>query len=188
MSRRGPLSRGVLSGEDLDLWVHVTRSVAPLAGRRPPKISEPAPVAETAPEPLTRKSRALVLPPWSPAPQAVPALPPLAPLERRQRQRLSRGRAEVDGVIDLHGMRQAEAHGALIAFLNRAHVAGAGVVVVVTGKGAPGRDPERGVLRRLVPHWLAEPGLRRVVIGFETAARGHGGEGALYVRIRRLRG
>ena len=45
----------------------------------------------------------------------------------------------------------------------------------------------RSVLRRLVPHWLAEPGLRGLVLGFEQAARGHGGGGALYVRIRRAR-
>ncbi|HRJ69816.1 MAG TPA: Smr/MutS family protein, partial [Beijerinckiaceae bacterium] len=76
-------------------------------------------------------------------------------------------------------------HGALVAFIHRAQASGASLVVIVTGKGAPGLDSERGVLRRLVPHWLADPALRRCIVGFEPAGRGHGGDGALYVRIRR---
>jgi DNA-nicking Smr family endonuclease len=113
-------------------------------------------------------------------------------LERRTRQRLARGQQAIDGAIDLHGLRQAEAHRALLAFLHQAHHAGWQIVIVITGKGGGGPGPdgevERGVLRRMVPHWLADPGLRRIVLGFEEAARGHGGQGALYVRIRRLRG
>jgi DNA-nicking Smr family endonuclease len=89
-------------------------------------------------------------------------------------------------------MRQSEAHLALMRFMQQAHRSGARVVLVVTGKGgddsaAIATEHERGVLRRLVPHWLAEPALRGLVLGFEQAARGHGGGGALYVRIRRAR-
>ena len=64
------------------------------------------------------------------------------------------------------------------------------MVLVITGKGKPadeGRSGERGVLRRMVPHWLAAPDLRTIVVGFEEAAPNHGGGGALYVRIRRQR-
>jgi DNA-nicking Smr family endonuclease len=96
----------------------------------------------------------------------------------------------VDGVIDLHGLRQAEAHGRLIAFLLRSQAAGHGLVLVITGKGgaaAPGVFEERGVLRRSVPHWLRLPDLRGVVLGFEEAQAPHGGSGALYVRLRRRR-
>jgi DNA-nicking Smr family endonuclease len=120
--------------------------------------------------------------PVTPAP-----IKPLAPIERRLRQRVGRGQSPVDGVLDLHGMRQDEAHRALLSFIRRKHHDGATLVIVVTGKGgglSPAGD-ERGVLRRLVPHWLADPGVRGCVMGFETAARGHGGEGALYVRIRK---
>jgi len=94
----------------------------------------------------------------------------------------------VEARIDLHGMYQAEAHGALIGFLMRARAAGHAHVLVVTGKGGPSFDDafsERGVLRRSVPHWLRSPDLRGIVIGFEEAARHHGGAGALYVRLRR---
>jgi DNA-nicking Smr family endonuclease len=72
-------------------------------------------------------------------------------------------------------------------FLRSAQADGARIVLVITGKGA--RDPydERGVLRRQVPLWLESADLRSLIVGFETASAGHGGEGALYVRIRRAR-
>ena len=102
---------------------------------------------------------------------------------------LRRGRQGVEGVIDLHGMRQAEAHAALRGFLHRSQAEGFKVVLVVTGKGASAIDDapfgERGVLRRMVPHWLRLPDLRPLVVGFDEAARQHGGAGALYVRLRR---
>jgi DNA-nicking Smr family endonuclease len=115
-----------------------------------------------------------------------PAVPPLAPLGRRERSRLSKGRSEIDARIDLHGMTQTRAHRALHGFLQRAHHDGMTFVLVITGKGVVG-DAERGVLRRQVPQWLALPEFRTLVVGFEEAHIGHGGEGALYVRIRRAR-
>jgi DNA-nicking Smr family endonuclease len=101
---------------------------------------------------------------------------------------LRRGRLAIEARIDLHGMIQAEAHAALTGFLLRARAAGHAYVLVVTGKGGPGYSDafaERGVLRRSVPHWLRGPELRGIVLGFEEAARHHGGAGALYVRLRR---
>ena len=121
------------------------------------------------------------------APAQAPSQPPSG-LERRARLALRRGNLRVEARIDLHGMYQAEAHAALIGFLMRARAAGHAHVLVVTGKGGPSFDDafsERGVLRRSVPHWLRAPDLRGVVIGFEEAARHHGGSGALYVRLRR---
>ena len=88
-------------------------------------------------------------------------------------------------------MNQAEAHQALRGFLRHSQARGARLVIVVTGKGGPLGEPDwwrrarRGVLRRLTPHWLREPDLRSVVLGFEEAGRAHGGSGALYVRLRR---
>jgi DNA-nicking Smr family endonuclease len=114
-------------------------------------------------------------------------VPLLAPLGRRERSRLSRGRSEIDARLDLHGMTQVHAHRRLLSFLQRAHHDGLTFVLVITGKGVVG-DTERGVLRRQVPQWLALPEFRSLVVGFEEAHVGHGGEGALYVRIRRARG
>jgi DNA-nicking Smr family endonuclease len=122
----------------------------------------------------------------------MPVAPALAPLDRKVRTALRRGTLAVDAVLDLHGLRQAEAHGALVAFLRRARARDHGLVLVVTGKGAAGGSDtlfeERGVLRRVVPHWLRLPDLRPLVLGFEEAAPQHGGSGALYVRLRRKGG
>jgi DNA-nicking Smr family endonuclease len=177
MTRRRPQ----LSDEELALWAHVAAGVKPLPGRR-------APVAPPLAAPKVEVRGAGLFATLDPAPPPHPALQPLAQMERRMRQRVSRGRAPIDGVIDLHGMRQDEAHRALLAFVRRKHHDGASVVVVVTGKGDPDPDKGRGVLRRMVPHWLADPGLRSCVIGYEEAGLKHGGGGALYVRIRRARG
>jgi DNA-nicking Smr family endonuclease len=122
------------------------------------------------------------------APAAVPAVPPLAPLGRRMRQRVARGRETIDGRLDLHGLTQSEAHAALLHFLRQASARGARLVLVITGKGRAGAGGERGILRRQVPQWLGLPELRAYVIGFEDAHVAHGGEGALYVRLRKIRG
>jgi DNA-nicking Smr family endonuclease len=110
-------------------------------------------------------------------------------LDRRQKQRLARGTQAIDARIDLHGRSQAEAHAALLRFLRRAQGNRAKFVLVITGKGTRGRsDGEaRGVLQRQVPLWLSLPEFRPYVIGFEPAGLSHGGEGALYVRVRRAR-
>ncbi|MGY2048228.1 Smr/MutS family protein [Methylobacterium sp. JK268] len=171
-----------LTPDERRLWAEIARQVTPLGGRALPPEPPPAP---SPPEvPATREPAAL---PPAPPRAVRPVLPPLAPIERRVRTALRRGARSVDGVIDLHGLRQAEAHAALVAFLHRSRGAGHVLVLVVTGKGAPGDDPyaERGVLRRSVPHWLRLPDLRPLVLGFEEAALHHGGSGALYVRLRR---
>jgi DNA-nicking Smr family endonuclease len=110
------------------------------------------------------------------------------PLGRRERAQLSRGRKVIDARLDLHGMTQTRAHRALFGFLQRAHDGGMTFVLVITGKGRTlGAQSEPGVLRRQVPLWLSLPEFRSLVVGFEEAHIGHGGGGALYVRIRRPR-
>jgi DNA-nicking Smr family endonuclease len=161
--------------------------VKPLKGKLPPPEPEPEE------RPATKPAPDVVLPP-APAPVQArkPAVPPLAPLERKTVKALRRGTRPVDSVIDLHGMRQDEAHFALLNFLYRAQGSGFGIVLVITGKGGAaggsGLFDERGILRRMVPHWLRLPELRSLVIGFEEASPQHGGSGALYVRLRRRRG
>jgi DNA-nicking Smr family endonuclease len=103
------------------------------------------------------------------------------------KQRVARGKDEIDGRLDLHGLTQSEAHAALLRFLRTASSRGARLVLVITGKGARAAEGERGVLKRQVPHWLGLPEFRALVIGFENAHIAHGGEGALYVRVRRAR-
>ena len=172
-----------LSDEEIALWTEIARSVSRRRG-----ASLPAQAKPLAPKPA----------PPPPGPKATPVNPqpakhapaPLAPIERRLMRELRRGRASVDGALDLHGMTQAEAHHALRGFLRHSQARGARLVIVVTGKGARFDDDsgfagERGVLRRVTPLWLREPDMRSIVLGFEEAGRAHGGAGALYVRLRR---
>ena len=178
----GPPRLRRLTEEEIALWTEVARSVSRRRGASLPTSSKPlaAKPPQPAPAPsahapeLRQRARAL----------------PLAPIERRLKRELGRGRGAIDGALDLHGMTQAEAHQALRGFLRRSQARGAKLVIVVTGKGGPLDEPapfgrERGVLRRLTPHWLREADLRPVVLGFEEAGRAHGGSGALYVRLRR---
>jgi DNA-nicking Smr family endonuclease len=110
----------------------------------------------------------------------------LAALEERTRRRLKRGLAEVDSRLDLHGVSQERAFALLSAHFRHAQLRGERIVLVITGRGRAGEEG-RGVLRRVVPAWLERPEFRSLVVGFEEAGRRHGGAGALYVRIRRLR-
>jgi DNA-nicking Smr family endonuclease len=177
-----------LSEDEHTLWTVVTRSIKPLR-RRKAVVPAAEEIALPAVPPRKLVKAAKVVPPPAPPPSRMEP-PPLAPLGRRLKQKIGRGSEPIDARIDLHGMTQASAHGALAHFLRRAQHDGARVVLVITGKGMrPGADPhaERGVLKRQVPLWLESPELRSLVVGFESANIGHGGAGALYVRMRRLR-
>jgi DNA-nicking Smr family endonuclease len=184
-----------LRDDERKLWAEVARSVKPLKPRRlilaapddsrePPPPAHPVPAANPPAPPLRPKIPA-------PSPSSPPSPPPLAPLGRRLRQRIGRGAEPIARRLDLHGMTQHEAHHALSRFLFAAQADDARLVLVITGKGARADGDayvERGVLRRLVPQWLRMAEFRGVVMGFEAAGVGHGGEGALYVRLRRARG
>jgi DNA-nicking Smr family endonuclease len=175
-----------LSEEERALWESVAKQVKPL--RKKPRAAKPLGSAPAAELPVEMKPVAPPRPIASVQAAKPKSTPPLAPLGRRERSKLSRGRSEIDARIDLHGMTQLRAHRALLSFLQRAHAEGATFVLVITGKGkVGGAEEERGVLRRQVPNWLSLPEFRALVVGFEEAHIGHGGEGALYVRIRRAR-
>jgi DNA-nicking Smr family endonuclease len=174
--------RRQLSDEERALWSGIARSIKPL---RPAKSVKASKLGEAG-------EKTAASPPAETRPQSSPPAksPPLAALDRRQKQRVARGRDAIDVRIDLHGMTQSEAHDALRHFLRQAQANGAKIALVVTGKGTrSARDggSERGVLKRQVPLWLALPEFRPFIVGFDDAHVSHGGQGAIYVRVRRLR-
>ena len=184
-----PRRRRILSEEEHALWDSVAKQTKPL--RKKPRVAKPdAHIADvsvdavkaTVPRESLRPAKILGAAKSTPA-----SAPPLAPIGRRERSHLSKGRKQIEARIDLHGMTQTRAHVALSGFLHRAHRDGLTFVLVITGKGKLGAESERGVLRRQVPQWLSLPEFRALVVGFEEAHIGHGGEGALYVRIRRAK-
>lgn len=204
----GKKKRG-LSDEDEELWGYVTRNVAPDSGK--PRVlghaawEEEFPERDTEPARRTPLSRAqpkakpepAVRPPPQPAARKRSPLPEPKPvvLERRKARRIARGDEEIEARLDLHGMTQDAAHGALIGFIRRCHADGLRMVLVITGKGgAMSRlrqaDNEvmprpRGVLRQNVPRWLGGAEIGAFVVSYSAAHISHGGQGALYVRLRR---
>ena len=209
---RAPRRGRRLTAGEARLWDAIAKLVTPLPGRAAPMPEAPppgpgptatmpalsAPILKPSAPPAAKTPRPKHPPKPAPEPpRPATALPyqappqrhaPTAGLERTAKLGLRRGRLAIEARIDLHGMVQAEAHAALTGFLLRARAAGHSYVLVVTGKGGPGYADafsERGVLGRSVAHWLRGPDLRGIVLGFEEAARHHGGGGALYVRLRR---
>ncbi|HVV41912.1 MAG TPA: Smr/MutS family protein [Nitrobacter sp.] len=181
-----PRRRRALSDDERALWESVAKQTKPL--RKKTRVMKSVDAAAAAPGPARKTPAAPRIAPASPAPEPARMPPPLAPIDRRDRARLSRGKQDIEARIDLHGMTQARAHRALHHFLLRASDDGLKFVLVITGKGrTTGFESGRGILRRQVPEWLALPEFRALVVGFEQAHVGHGGEGALYVRIRRRR-
>lgn len=157
------------------LWREAVRGVVPLPGRAPLPASTPAalPAAQGAP------SAAL------PARPASPPLASFADLDRASAERLKRGQHRIEARLDLHGMTQADAHRALVAFVADSYEAGRRCVLVITGRGLGAGEP--GILRRAVPRWLDEPGLRPRLLALAPAQPRHGGAGALYLLLRRRR-
>jgi DNA-nicking Smr family endonuclease len=175
------MSRRRLSDDEHALWRGVVRAITPL--RRPQSASESDEAVPVAPPAKAARQESQR---QSPQPNKPP---PLAPFDRRLRQRVARGRETIDARLDLHGMTQSQAHAALLSFLHRAQANDVRLALVVTGKGSGKTEREtpsgRGVLRRSVPMWLSLPEFRRFVVSFEEAHPSHGGQGALYVRMRR---
>lgn len=177
---RGPSRR---PGEDERLWAVIAATVRPFPGRSAPK---PPTVSAKPPSPPAHSSRKAA-PPAATASRPPPRpRPPTAPkgIEPNRLRLIDIGREPLTAVLDLHGLGQDAARSVLNAFVERHFAANHRAILVITGKGSMGD----GVLRRRVPEWLAEPPLRARVAGISEAHRRKGGEGALYVALKRNAG
>jgi len=187
-----------LDVEDLRLWAVVSSTVRPLkptprASLPPVKRDEREArgVGESGPSTPTKTSKTKPATRHPHPVAARPALPargmegPVLPanVDANLHRRLARGREALAARIDLHGLTQDAARTALTGFVRRSVDDGWRAVLVITGKGVSGD----GVLRRRVPEWLADPPIREHVAGVSEAQRRHGGEGALYVALKRKR-
>jgi DNA-nicking Smr family endonuclease len=180
-----------LKPDEVHIWGVVASTVRPIAERSLPNTPALDPEPQTA---LAKPKRA----PPSPKLKAKPVLheptpPPVRPktkipaapdpIEPLRKRRIARERDPIEARLDLHGLDQDRARLVLHGFLRRAHDQGFRAVLVITGKGTLGD----GVLRRRTPEWLAEPSVRPLIAGFSPAERRHGGEGALYIALKRGR-
>jgi DNA-nicking Smr family endonuclease len=138
-----------------------------------------------------------VTPETSPRKDTTPSLSTgaIPGVDWRQSERVRKGRATIEARIDLHGMGRDQAHTALIDFILNSQSIGRRMVLVITGKGRfsqredePWRDhhaPRRGLLQSMVPRWLNDAPIRDRIIGFHAAQPRHGGDGAIYVMLKR---
>lgn len=186
------MSRGKrsLTGEERQLWNRIRESVTPLPGK-----AMEAEIEEWIEHPPALPNRGApapgkpVFPPERPVEPFLPAyVPPVS--ARRQGEpvlddvtlrKLRKGRLEIDARIDLHGMTEAAAHDALLHFVREERRRDSRIVLVITGKGKGGE----GVLKRAVPLWFSESAFRPLLGGWRRAHPAHGGEGAIYLRLRR---
>jgi len=193
MSKRNPKRLP----HDFHLWTTVAATVDPLRrkgllkhglGTLPVPDPEPQlPEIKAPPKKLTPRKPFLA--PYQ-APRQPSALPDKA-VDPAIHKKVRRGKIEIDGTIDLHGMTQAEARQTLHRYISARFARGDRTILVITGKGVRNDNDyvmamtERGILRTMLPIWLNEPGLSPMISGWSVAARGHGGDGAWYVRLRR---
>ena len=156
----------------------MTQTVRPLPGRpAPPPSRRPEPAAKQEPEERS-----------APAPdEAAPPFAPASGIDKRTARRIRRGALPIDARIDLHGMTREEAFRRLTRFIAESQAAGRRLVLVVTGKGRGADGISSGVIRREAPHWLARPPNAARVLDTAPAQPRHGGEGALYVYLRKRR-
>lgn len=181
-------SGGKLSSEDRILWGKVAKTTRPMPGRKADLDEFERAIEELAAEVEQSK------PPIALAFGAAPATPAQQKkpsgqhhqMEKPVKRKIAKGRVALEARIDLHGLVQSEAHAMLHGFLMRAHERGLRHVLVITGKGSSmGSD---GALKRAVPMWFSKPDFRYLISSYEPAARHHGGDGALYVRLARVPG
>ncbi|HWV21862.1 MAG TPA: Smr/MutS family protein [Devosia sp.] len=181
---------------DFHLWTTVSETVEPLRrkgllklghGALPIPEPEPAPAIKAPPK-MGKPKQPFLAPYQAPVQPAKVAEKNVDPAIHKK---VRRGRIEIDGTIDLHGMTQIEARETLRRYIGARAARGDRTLLVITGKGAKTENDyisamtERGILRTMLPIWLSEPGLSHLISGWSLAARGHGGEGAWYVRLRR---
>ncbi|MEO1747742.1 MAG: Smr/MutS family protein [Pseudomonadota bacterium] len=196
-----------LSADDRHLWRRVTKTVSPLKDRnrwtaqaetseedvwlawveeqgmvnRTPVPQPAADSVKTKPTvPTTKQVTRTQI-----EKRAAPRLPQVYEIERPTHRKLAKGRLPIDARLDLHHQTQDQAHQSLIHFLSTSRKNGHRHVLVITGKG---RSPNsQGVLRKMLPIWIATPPLNALVSGIRHASRDHGGEGAWYIRLKRTK-
>ncbi len=183
--------------QDAELWARIARTAAPLKKKN--RVTHVA-VPPMPPQPKAKAAAAKAEPKPSPKPTLKPAArPALSPtasgLDRQTARKLDKGHLAVEARLDLHGMRQRDAHAALRKFLKWAQSKDYRHVLVITGKGSLRdesrsfyEDEARGILRQAVPRWLALPDLAPLIVSFSEAPQRLGGGGALYVRLRKVQG
>ena len=191
-----------LSNEEQAAWAQLAQSVTPLAGRTRPALARKAPevsgaaaqpVGTTRPKRVKPKPMVHVTPNTPSAPQRAAHGPTHGPtgLDSHWERRFKSGRVEPDLTLDLHGHTLDTAYTRITAGLDQARAMGARVVLVIAGRERPvdpaDRAHRRGAIRSKLLDWLAAGPHADSISAVRRAHRSHGGEGALYLILKRRR-
>lgn len=189
-------SRYDLSDQDKKLWSKVTENLTKLDSNQvaAPLVRKSAYVGSHADQTSFRPLDARDI-----APAASLREPSfsLRDADHNWQQKLRKGKFKPDGKIDLHGMTQDHAFAVLNRTIEQAQKRGKRFILVITGKGGEKsgyREKSsseymsgRGILKTNVPRWLSQGALASRIISFYSANPEHGGDGAIYVVLKRLR-
>ncbi|MFD3188913.1 Smr/MutS family protein [Sedimentitalea sp. HM32M-2] len=188
------MTRRRLTPEEIDLWQRVAIQAERLHPKTQTTPARPLPKPKPDKQPIPRAAPGLTKPAAARllTPKPTDTRPPAVQMDRKAFGRMKRGKLVPEGRIDLHGMTLDRAHPALTRFVLTSQTAGRRLILVITGKGKKDADHgmipvQRGILRRNVPLWLAMPPLAQAVLQVTPAHISHGGDGAFYVYLRRLR-
>lgn len=203
-----------LSPDEQAAWARLAQSVTPIAGRAAPKLAKQAPAkgadqGASMPTAIrTKKSKPKIASkPAAPAPASVPR--PIAPprptapvgpsarapfnsqLDSHWNRKLKAGQIAPDYTLDLHGHSLDGAYNRIISGIDQARAMGARVVLVIAGRDR-GADPadratKRGAIRAKMLDWLAASHHAEAIAAVRLAHIRHGGEGALYLVLKRPR-
>ncbi len=192
--------RGLTTGEQA-AWAHLALSVKPLPGKARPEAPKPAPIAlakPAAPAPAkpvvptkpAKPAKPIVRPRPAPPAAAPPPRAGVAPgLDSHWDRRVKAGRLEPDLTLDLHGHTLNTAYDRIMAGLDQARMMDARVVLVVAGRERPvdpaDRMSKRGAIRAKLLDWLAASRHAGAITAVRRAHIRHGGEGALYLILKR---
>jgi DNA-nicking Smr family endonuclease len=189
-----------LSADEAALWARLASTVQPLDPPRArlgegdqPKAGGGVPTerpATSAKRPPARTPPPPVLRPGGPPPRAKLGEDDVG-LDSTWERKLARATVAPDFTLDLHGHTLDQAHARLDAGLAQAKAMDARLVLLVTGKPRPvdaaDRGTRRGAIRAKVLDWLAAGPHAADVAAIRQAHRRHGGDGALYLVLRRKR-
>lgn len=183
--------RRKLTDEEINLWHRVVERTERLhtSGNPPRPLPKPKPTRKSGTQETVQVPRSNPAAPPSPN---LTIKPQSVQMDRKAFGRMKRGKLVPEGRIDLHGMTLDRAHPVLTRFILSSQASGRRLVLVITGKGKPSKDNgpipvPHGILRRNVPYWLSMSPLAQAVLQVESAHISHGGAGAFYVYLRKVR-
>lgn len=169
----------ILKEDEREAWFYVSRDVKPLKNKAlvPPSLPKKKPRTPSVSQPRFD----LFDKPSSKAPLPYLEHGENVGVDKATAKRLLGGKFAIEATLDLHGHRLDTAFGILQTFLQRCYTQGIRGVLIVTGKGSG--SPE--TLKTMVPRWFNTEGLRDYVLMFSHAQAKHGGQGALYVWLKK---